>query len=150
MCSVALLVPGGGDHGGTGWSLVDSTAASVAPSVSLTAGGWRAGECILRSYRGGVHSAPRPSSASMAGAPDSASGEGSANMTVSIPPVVLIRSHGHRLVVTTNTGEPPQPTDTFYVIAPGRGHLAGPALRQRVLTRCAHIKGSGGHRTGPP
>jgi hypothetical protein len=41
----------------------------------------------------------------MVGAPDSASGEGSADMTVGIPPVVLIRSHGHRLVVTTNTGE---------------------------------------------
>jgi hypothetical protein len=59
------------------------------------------------------------------------------NLAVAIPPVVLIRPDHHRLVVTTNTGEPPQAQDTFYYIAHGTARLARPGLRQRVLSKCA-------------
>jgi hypothetical protein len=55
---------------------------------------------------------------------------------VSIPPVTFIRSHPHRLMVTTNTGELPSPADQFWVL---RGHRATPAdaaVRAEVLADC--------------
>jgi P pilus assembly chaperone PapD len=56
---------------------------------------------------------------------------------VAIPPVVLIRPHNRRLVVTTNTGQPPQAQDTFYYIVHNTARVARPALRQRILSKCA-------------
>ena len=64
---------------------------------------------------------------------------GPSNLTVSIPPVVLIRPNGRRLVVTTNTGRRPQATDTFYVVAGGKAVLAGSAVRHEVLSNCLRV-----------
>jgi hypothetical protein len=147
--SVAVLGLGSAGSPSTPWSFVDSTAAVATSPVGATAGPSRAGECVLRSYRGAARSSPLQSAAGPAAvprteaAPAAGSDDGSGNLTVVIPPVVFIRPHGHWLVVTTNTGEPPQPQDAFYFVAPGRGRLAGPGLRQRVLTRCADRGGSG-------
>jgi hypothetical protein len=65
-------------------------------------------------------------------------GDGSSgNLEVAIPPVVFIREHGRQLDVTTNTGERPQSSDTFYVISPGKAQLAGATVRHEVLSACA-------------
>ena len=63
------------------------------------------------------------------------------NLSVSIPPVVFVRPQGRRLVVTTNTGARPQPSDNFYVVAGGRAELAGPAVRDEVLSACHSAEG---------
>jgi hypothetical protein len=109
----------------------------VASPVGATTASPRAGVCILWPVRGAQRSSPAQMANGAETVP-SLSAEGSGNVTVAIPPVVLIRTRDHRLVVTTNTGKPPQAQDTFYYIAhAGSARLARPALRQRVLSKCA-------------
>src|ERR1700722_8568069 len=55
------------------------------------------------------------------------------NLSVAIPSAVFVRERGARLTVTTNTGEPPQPGDTYYLVSPDRAQLASSALRREVL-----------------
>ena len=62
-------------------------------------------------------------------------------MTIGIPPTVFIRADGGHLVVTTNTGEPPQAQDDFYSIAPGSAVPASAGLRQQVLSDCGTLDG---------
>jgi hypothetical protein len=66
----------------------------------------------------------------------------SGDLTVAIPPVVFVRVDGTRLVVTTNTGEPPQAEDAFYLIASGRAGTAGAGVRDHVLSACGASHGS--------
>jgi hypothetical protein len=75
------------------------------------------------------------------------------NLTVAIPPVVLVRPQGRQLVVTTNTGEGPQSSDTFYIVAGGKAAPAGPAVRQEVLSACpraASVHQAADGRPRPP
>jgi hypothetical protein len=58
------------------------------------------------------------------------------NVAVTIPRAVFIRLVGTALVVTTNTGEAPQPHDTFYSIANGHARLAGARLKRQVDSGC--------------
>jgi hypothetical protein len=60
----------------------------------------------------------------------------SGNLVVSIPPTVFIRTVGPHLVVTTNTGRPPRPSDTFYAIGNGQAALASAALQRYVESAC--------------
>ncbi len=64
-------------------------------------------------------------------------GAHSGDLTVAIPPVVFIRADARRLIVTTNTGEPPREGDSFYYVASGRAVVAGARLGHEVLSRCA-------------
>ncbi len=57
-------------------------------------------------------------------------------MTVVIPSVVIVRAHGTKWVVTTNTGAPPNRNETFYYVSHGKGGLADPNVRAVVLERC--------------
>ena len=61
---------------------------------------------------------------------------GRGNLAVAIPAVVIIRAHGTRFVVTTNTGGPPNQGETFYYLAQGETGVAGPAVGSVVLARC--------------
>lgn len=59
------------------------------------------------------------------------------NLTVGIPATVFISTNRKRLVVTTNTGAVPQPSDIYYVTVPGKSELAGAALRSEIVATCA-------------
>jgi hypothetical protein len=131
--SIALLALVNADSPRTAWTPADATVAKSA--IGATAPSSRVGVCILKANVGALLSSPLDATAGAESTPDTSSGGGS--LTVSIPPVVFIRARHHRLVVTTNTGKPPQPQDTFYYIAHGTARLARPGLRQRVLTKCA-------------
>lgn len=143
--SVALFALWGGDGSRIMWSPADAVVAVVKSPVVATTRSSHAGVCILWPRRGDLRSSPLPIVTGAEVVPGASSSGGPGNLTVAIPPVVLIRAQDHRLVVTTNTGESPQPQDTFYVIAHGTASLARPGLRQRVLSKCA-----GQSRTGPP
>jgi hypothetical protein len=67
------------------------------------------------------------------------------NLTVAIPATVYVRVKGRRLVVTTNTGEHPQPGDAYYLVSPGKAEPADPALQKEVLTACAPTSGWPSH-----
>jgi len=69
------------------------------------------------------------------------SGVADGTVTVAIPRVVFVRTAGRRLVVTTNTGAPPQHLDAFYSIASGTARPAGAGLRNEVLSWCGHDRG---------
>ncbi len=58
------------------------------------------------------------------------------NVVVEIPPVTMARAHGKRLVVTTNTGEPPNGQDAIYYVSKGKGGLAPESIREQVLSGC--------------
>jgi hypothetical protein len=62
---------------------------------------------------------------------------GSGNLVVGIPPTVFIRVIGRWLIVTTNTGAAPQPSDTFYTIADGHAALADRPTRRLVIVVCS-------------
>lgn len=131
--SVTLLALGGVDRRAMPWSPVDATAAVVkSPAVNTRPS--RPGVCILWVGVGTPRSpSPQIASGPAAGAEG---GGGAGNLTVAIPPVVFIRAHGRRLVVTTNTGEPPQSQDEFYLTARGVTRVAPAHLRARVLAKC--------------
>jgi hypothetical protein len=75
--------------------------------------------------------------------PSGTTSSGKGNLIVDIPSVVFIRSRGRRWYVTTNTGKPPQETDSFYVVAHDKASLATATLTRLVLSECA---ASDGHR----
>lgn len=131
MGLVAPLVLYAVDGPAPAWASADAAVAQspVGPPTG-------SGVCIVR-QRAGARSSSSISSATGIGTPPGPRGGGAGDVTVAIPPVVLIRPHNHRLVVTTNTGGPPQPQDAFYYIVHHTAHLARPALRQRVLSKCA-------------
>jgi hypothetical protein len=108
-------------------------AASGAASLRSAAG--NAGACVLPA------NAPVPPAASAAVTSPSRSRHhrhaGPGNLVVGIPPTVFIRVVGRWLIVTTNTGERPQPADTFYAIADGHAALADPPTRRLVIVDCA-------------
>jgi hypothetical protein len=58
------------------------------------------------------------------------------NVAVDVPPTVFIRAAGRWLVITTNTGRSPRPSDTFYAIANGHAALASAALQRYVESAC--------------
>lgn len=62
------------------------------------------------------------------------------DVTVTIPAAVFIRSEGGRLVVTTNTGQRPQPRDTFYLTAHGHTAPASSSLRRAVISGCTELR----------
>lgn len=61
---------------------------------------------------------------------------GGGNVAVVIPAVAFIRAHGARWVVTTNTGAPPNASETFYYLSHGKAGVVGPTVRSVVLARC--------------
>jgi hypothetical protein len=61
---------------------------------------------------------------------------GQGNVAAEIPRAVFIRAVGLHLVVTTNTGLPPQPRDTYYYIAHGHAGPASAMLRSQVQSGC--------------
>jgi hypothetical protein len=140
--SVTLLALGGIDSSAMPWSSVDATAAVVKSPVVTSVRPSRPGVCILWTRIG----TPRSSTLQGASEPaaDAGSGGGGGNLTVAIPPVVFIRAHGRRLIVTTNTGESPQSQDEFYYTARGTTRLASARLRARVLAKCTDQSQSDG------
>lgn len=85
-----------------------------------------------------THPKSSPSGAGDSPSPVSGPRDGSAqgDLVVSVPPVVFIRERPHRIVITTNTGVPPQPQDLFYVVGSHRARPADAALRAQVLAGC--------------
>jgi hypothetical protein len=75
---------------------------------------------------------PTPSGSSQKIGPPTGSG----NVVVEIPPVVIVRVYGRRLVVTTNTGQPPNPSEAMYTIANGKAGPAAAYIRNQVLSDC--------------
>jgi hypothetical protein len=61
----------------------------------------------------------------------------SGSVVVAIPRTVFIRVVGPWLLVTTNTGQPPQPADRYYTIANGHAALSIPSIRHQVALGCA-------------
>jgi hypothetical protein len=62
---------------------------------------------------------------------------GSGNVVVDIPPTVFIRLVGPWLLVTTNTGAPPSPADTFELVAHNHASIADASVQHQVETGCA-------------
>ena len=58
------------------------------------------------------------------------------DLVVEIPPVVIARAHGKRLVVTTNTFEAPDREEAMYYVVKGKGGLAPENIRHLVLSDC--------------
>ena len=58
------------------------------------------------------------------------------DLVVEIPPVVIARVHGKRLVVTTNTFEAPDREEAMYYVVKGNGGLAPENIRHLVLSNC--------------
>jgi hypothetical protein len=113
--------------GSAGW------ASSAAPPRPVTGEGTT---CVLTA------NGPLPPASPTAVVPPSPTrhphhGYGAGNVVVAIPRTVFIHVIGQWLVVTTNTGAPPQPTDTFYAIANSHATIADESLRQRVELGCA-------------
>ena len=129
----ALLALAAGAVGATGQGWRDPSAA--APVLSSLASSPRADDaCTLVSQvttRPGWHG-PIPGGTE----PPDRGADSPGNLSVAIPPVVLVRVQGGRLVVTTNTGERPQVRDTFYVVTDGQAILAGAGVRREVLAAC--------------
>jgi hypothetical protein len=72
-------------------------------------------------------------------------GAAAADLSVGIPPVVLIHHRGRDLDVFTNTGARPQLGDEFYALDGRRGGPASAELEREVIQRC-----SGGGRPSDP
>jgi hypothetical protein len=80
---------------------------------------------------------PRATATGGAGdSPPSTQPEPSGNLVVEIPPVVIVRARSRRLVVTTNTGEPPAPLEAMYYVYKKKGGLAPENIRDLVLSEC--------------
>jgi hypothetical protein len=62
----------------------------------------------------------------------------SGNLVVGIPAAVFIRRAGQRLIITTNTGRAPGPTDMYYLIDGGHSTLVDASDRSRVESGCAY------------
>jgi hypothetical protein len=58
------------------------------------------------------------------------------SVEVEIPPVVIVRARSRRLVVTTNTGQPPNPQEAMYYLYKKTGGLAPQNIRDLVLSGC--------------
>jgi hypothetical protein len=68
-----------------------------------------------------------------------------ANLSVEIPPVVLIHQRGRTLDVFTNTGSRPRAGDEFYAVDGKRSAPAGAALVREAIERCSQA----GRPNGP-
>lgn len=64
----------------------------------------------------------------------------SGNFAVKIPPVVFIVAYDGTLVVTTNTGHPPQRWDTYFYIAGGKATVANASTRNYVIAKCTKAR----------
>jgi hypothetical protein len=132
-CTALLTLAGGGVGAlAPGWR--DPTVAAPALS-SRTTSPPESGACTLVGHvttRRGWHAPIRTDGGA----------DGPGELSVAIPPVVLVRVQGRRLVVTTNTGERPQVRDTFYVVTGGQAVLAGAGVRRKVLAACSEVSGS--------
>jgi hypothetical protein len=58
------------------------------------------------------------------------------DISVSIPPTVFIRVFGQYMMVTTNTGMPPESQDGFWVLDGNRATPASTSMRAQVLAGC--------------
>jgi hypothetical protein len=108
--------------------------AGASPPLARSDSAHRNVICIVTT--GTVASERGPSRAGGARHATEPAGHRSGNLGVAIPPAVFVRARGARLTVTTNTGEPPQPDDTYYVVSPHKAQLASSALRREVLATC--------------
>jgi hypothetical protein len=70
-------------------------------------------------------------------APTGVGASTAANVTVEIPPVVLVHRRGRGLDVFTNTGSRPQVGDEFYAVNQRRDAPADAALAREVIEWCS-------------
>jgi hypothetical protein len=75
-------------------------------------------------------------------APPAAEATTAADVTVEIPPVVLIHDHGSELDVFTNTGNRPRIGDEFYDVSSHPSAPADAALVNEVIERCSGVEAS--------
>jgi hypothetical protein len=93
--------------------MTDSDAASVARATSSV-------------------TCPTPSAAVAAVTSRSSTGQ----VQATVPPVVFVHRQPHSVLVSTNTGRPPRPQDTFYDVTRGRTLSAHSPLGREVLGAC--------------
>jgi hypothetical protein len=58
------------------------------------------------------------------------------DMTVEIPPVAIVRAHGRRLFVTTNTEGPPNAREAIYYVSTSSSGVAPDSIRELVIAGC--------------
>jgi len=128
---VAMLALGARGSAGPAWAAGTHTIAKAQAAAGTSSG---AAECVLKAHDRNPPVLRRTTS----GGPASvqAGSVGSGNFVVEIPPVVFIRADDGMLVVTTNTGEPPQKRDVYFYVADGKAAAAGVRMQHYVLSKC--------------
>jgi len=112
-----------------------STPAGASPAQAPAAKPPRNRSEIQRAATSGRPRAATTSAVNLATTPAGAASVGGA-VEVTIPPVVLIRLRPRRLVVTTNTGVLPRPSDQFWILRERRATPADAAVQAEVLADC--------------